>query len=79
MHWGRGRIGMGICGDTGRRRDKMRNGSDWLTGALLIFIILWAILGTGCIAVFPKVPSIKDQEEKTCTYYLYHYHYGVKR
>lgn len=51
---------------------------NYLPAAILLFIILCCFL-LGCVTVFPKVPSVKDQEEKSCTYYLYHQHYEGRK
>lgn len=40
-----------------------------------LLIVLVMVLFSGCTPIFPKVPTLMDQEEKTCTYYLYHKHY----
>lgn len=42
---------------------------------MMIVGMMVGLLVSGCVTVFPKVPSLQDQEEKNCTYYLYHKHY----
>lgn len=44
----------------------------------LILLLVIGVLLFGCVTVFPKVPSLYDRENKTCTYYLYHKHYEGK-
>jgi hypothetical protein len=46
-----------------------------ITCLVIIAIVLFIMWPCSCVTVFPRVPSVKDQDEKSCQYYLYHKHY----
>lgn len=60
-------------------RDKVATIATLLMWAAIVAMLMLAIASSGCVTVRPEVPYPYSyhQDNKTCTYWIYHSHWGT--